>query len=471
MFVFLFTFRLPVAAREGIPDSGKQDMISGFEKEIDGEIITYYSASPHFAKDALLTRCTDGKKTIRWRTADVPVLPGRDYYYFYMLAGHSSGTSGADRKFTLQVNGVNCLTFTTTAKRKPPLTWSFTGKDSVSVVFSASKTDVHNDLFGSMVLRVPKKLVEPGKPLTLAITGNAENSNDWFMIFRYRYSEKLQFTSTPFLVQTEDGIKQILQLYVDHVFGQEKSMTLSVGNKTITIPLSPGFNEVNVPIDTVAVAKNLAVSATMGKKYSSRVNVIQHPVSRREVDIIHHSHNDIGYSHVQAEVMKIQYNNILDALDMVEHTADYPSGSRFVWNEETLWPVEYFLRHAGERDKARFIKAVMEGRIALSAYYAGVMTGLCSPEELRWISEYADTLKKRYGFPVTTAMLSDIPGMSWSCTDALAGSGIRYLSVGPNYIPEFPDKGERIGSIYRYLGDKPFYWKSTTGTDLSLIHI
>jgi alpha-mannosidase len=106
---------------------------------------------------------------------------------------------------------------------------------------------------------------------------------------------------------------------------------------------------------------------------------------------------------------------------------------------------------------------VKSGSIALSANYANILTGLCTPEEMHWIVEYADSLRKWYDLPITMAMQTDIPGMSWSMVDAYAAHGIRHLSQGPNYIPDMPDGGDRIGSTLREQGDKPYWWKSTTG--------
>lgn len=464
-FLFFFTlFNSTLIAQKNIPVFGNQKPIGGYKNDVTGEVIPYYSSSPYFAKDALLTRCTDGAKTISWKTDCLPEKLNDKYYYFYWLSGHSSGTNKADRKFNLQIDGKTYLTFVTPSKKKPPFIWSFYGKDSVAVVFSALKNDVHMDVFGDMYLRVPKKILTPGKPIIISITGNKENSNDWFMVFRYPYSEKFIVTPTPFLINTDMGIKQLLFINIDHIFPEEKILSVTINNRLSEIPIKEGLNNIEIAVDTVTKPNNLKITLKIGKKENKEINIVQNPVSRREVDIIHHSHNDIGYSHVQDEVTKIQYNNIIDALDMIEKTKDYPSGSRFIWNEETLWPVDYFLKHASEMDKARFVNAVKNKQIALSAFYAGVMTGLCSPAELDWITEYARTLKKKYNFQITTAMLSDIPGISWSITDVLWSDSIKYFSNGPNYIPNLPDKGDRIGSIYQFMGDRPFYWKNTTGT-------
>ncbi|MEI8203486.1 MAG: glycoside hydrolase, partial [Bacteroidota bacterium] len=454
--LIIFMCEKNVSAQHNIPVFGNQNLLNGYTKDITGEVWPYYSSSPIFAKEALLTRCTDGKKTISWETENAPAKLDKDYYYFYWLSGHSSGTSVAVSTFSLSINGTNYLSFKIPLNEKPPLVWNVSGKDSVAVVFSATKTDVCKDLFGGMYLRVPRKLLTPGKPLYLSITGNAEKRNDWFMVFKYNYSEKVLVRPTPFLVYTDKGIKQQIQLSVDHIFPEIKHLTVIINNNTMDFPVTEGSNDVLLPLDTVVKPTQLHIIVKNGSTVIKEFDVLQSPVQHKEVDIIAHSHNDIGYSHVQEEVMKVQQKNIMDALDMIDRTKNFPDGSRFVWNEETLWPVEYFLNHANEYNKERFIRAVKNNSIALSAFYVGVMTGLCSAEEIRWICEYAVYLKSKYGFNINTAMLSDIPGISWSTVDALNNSGVSYLSNGPN-------DGERLGTLYQYLGDKPCYWKSTDG--------
>ncbi len=468
-FCILIFISVHAFSQQSMPWFGNHNLLSGYETNVEGEILPYYSSSPQFATDALLTRCTDGKKIITWKTAPAPKQLNDKYYYFYWLSGHSSGTSTTDSKFDLKINGVVYLTFITPINKIAPFYWSFSGKDSVAVVFEATKTDIHKDVFGNMYLCVPKSLLRPGEPLELSICGHNENSNNWFMVFRYSYSEKLRIIPTPLLVKTVNGIKQLLAVSADHIYPQEKTIQITINNKSTNFPVNIGYNYFEIPIDTVIIPTRLSIVTKIGKEFVHKYELMQMPVHRREVDIIHHSHNDIGYSHVQEDVIKIQYKNLIDALDMIDSTNNYPEGSRFIWNEETLWPVEYFIKNAGSNNIKRLIDAIQNKSIVLSGFYVGVMTGLCSAEELNWITEYAVYLRKTYNIPLISAMLSDIPGLSWSITDALYKNGFRYLSNGPNYNENHPDNGDRIGSTLRDLGDKPFYWKTTTGKGKILV--
>ncbi|MBK9287174.1 MAG: hypothetical protein IPN38_05675 [Flavobacteriales bacterium] len=456
-------------AQVDLPVFGKQDVINGYAKDIEGEVLSYFSVYPEHATTALLTRCTDGAKAIAWETAAVPFSERESvqYYYFSWIAAHNSTTSGGDRYFDLYVNDRLALTFTTHHNTKPG-SWSAAGIDSTKLVFEFIKADRHGDAHGFAHLRVPRKYITPGQPVKLMIVGHAQNSPDWFMTFRYTFEEKVEVEVLPF--RRKDG-KQPVLFTVMH-FGPPETLAVSIGKY-----LQVDFLNVR---NGLQVFESWAYSADSTTKYASvRADMRGHnvldtviridPIIHRDIHLVHHSHTDIGYSHLQAEVEQIQNNNIWKALVLIDRTKDYPEDSRFVWNVESLWAVENFLGIASEADKQRFIAAVKAGSIALSANYANLMTGLCTPEEMHWIVEYADSLRKWYDLPITMAMQTDVPGMSWSMVDAYAAHGIRHLSQGPNYIPDMPDGGDRIGSTLREQGDKPYWWKGTTGRDSILV--
>lgn len=464
---------LPFSAKAQVdlPVFGKQEVINGYAKDAEGEVLSYFSVYPEHATTALLTRCTDGAKAIVWETAEVPFseLESTQYFYFSWIAAHNSTTSGGDRSFDLYINDAKALTFTT-HHNTMPVSWNAAGADSTKLVFEFSKADRHGDAHGFAHLRVPRKYITPGKTLRLKVVGHAQDSPDWFMTFRYTFEEKVEVEALPFTPAYTDFKMQPLLFTAMHFGGPTQlEVRLEGAKKPIVVPITNGLNvfeewigaspaEQNVPIEVRHEARTLLDTVLRVK-----------PVIDRDVYLVHHSHTDIGYSHLQAEVEKIQNNNIWKALELIDRTKDYPEGSRFVWNVESLWAVENFLGIASEADKQRFIAAVKAGSIALSANYANLMTGLCTPEEMHWIVEYADSLRAWYGLPITMAMQTDVPGMSWSMVDAYAAHGIRYLSQGPNYIPDLPDGGDRIGSTLREQGDKPYWWKSTTGRDSILV--
>ncbi len=186
-----------------------------------------------------------------------------------------------------------------------------------------------------------------------------------------------------------------------------------------------GFNVYEVAISSVKEKTSLPVNASIGKILSVDTSIVLTPVIYREIDLVHHSHTDIGYSHIQEDVIQIHVENIKRALRLIERTKNYSQDSRFKWNIESAWAVENFLQQANDEERQQFFAAVRARQMVISATYANILTGLCTPEEMDWITEYARRLRDNYKLPVNTAMMSDVPGMSWSMVPALAtGCGI-----------------------------------------------
>lgn len=101
-----------------------------------------------------------------------------------------------------------------------------------------------------------------------------------------------------------------------------------------------------------------------------------------KIHLVHHTHLDIGYTHTQDEVLKLQLKNLEKAMELIESTKGYSSESRFKWNPEILWAVEYWLDKADENQKNYFSQLVKSGSMGLDGLYANFLTGLCRPEEL-----------------------------------------------------------------------------------------
>lgn len=458
----------PAGAQVEAPFFGRQRLINGYERSLQGETLPYFSVYPNYAKEALLTRCTDGKKVIEWETDAIPADLKGPFAYFTWIAAHSSGTSGGERHFDLFINDRYALTFTTYARQYPPY-WTFAGPDSTRLVFEFRTRDGADDSHGMAYLRVPLASYPRGKPLKIRVVGQAQNSNDWYMTFQYAFREKVDITPLPFLLRGGADEQQPVRFTVLH-FGAPEELTLVLdGRREEQFPVENGFNVFELAVNAVKEPTPLNVKARIGNLLTVDETVYLKPVMFREIDLVHHSHTDIGYSHIQEEVIKIHVDNISKALDLIDKTRGYPEGSRFVWNIESAWAVEHFLQQAGGEDRRRFFAAVKSGQIVVAATYANVLTGLCTPEELTWLTEYARRLRDEEGIPVNTAMMTDIPGMSWSMVPALAQYGIRYFSNGPNYMPGLPDRGDRIGHTLRAQGDRPFWWKSPSGRDSTLL--
>ena len=184
-----------------------------------------------------------------------------------------------------------------------------------------------------------------------------------------------------------------------------------------------------------------------------------------------HSHLDIGYTHRQDDVMKLQWRNLERALDLAERTKEYPEGSRYCWNTEATWAVAAYLKKYAATEKAERLKqAIRDGIINVDMSLGSILTGISRQEELMHIFDDAHWISDEVGVELNTAMMSDVPGQAWGLVTAMAKNGVKYYSPGPNYVPFYGRIGnDRAAALHVRWGDRPFYWQSQSGTDKVLV--
>lgn len=196
------------------------------------------------------------------------------------------------------------------------------------------------------------------------------------------------------------------------------------------------------------------------------------PAARKwEVHFFSHSHQDIGYTHRQSDVMKLQWRNLERAIALAERTRDYPEGSRYCWNSEATWSVMGYLEeYAGTEKAERLIKAIRDTTISVDALEGSIITGISRQEELMHICDDAHIIAKLTGVDCTTAMMSDVPGQVWGLVPAMAKNGVRYYSPAPNFVPFYGRIGnDRAAALHIKWGDRPFWWQSQSGEDKVLV--
>jgi len=266
------------------------------------------------------------------------------------------------------------------------------------------------------------------------------------------------------LIRDKDGVRQSIRLEISHIAPAARA-EVKVSGKTLREDLVLGYNRFQVPADAVTATVDIPIEVKIGDRPAQRLSVRLSPVVRRELWLLPHSHNDIGYSDHQAVVEKNHWAFFEQAIAIAEKTAAYPEGARFKWNSEVLWAVDSYFRGASPEKKAAFIRAVKSGRIGLQGLYANVLTGIAPAEELDHFFDFARQVSRAEGLTIDAVMLTDIPSYSWSLVPVMAQNGIKYFSSGPNYMPQLPDGGDRIGQAMKAWADKPFYWISPSGKE------
>jgi len=435
--------------------------LKGFVRSISGETIDYNCFNP-LATTALLTRCTSGDMKIEWETEPIPTDFKGEYVTFVWIASYSTTTSAGDRNFDLSINKKKFFTFKT-RKGMTPKEWSLKGVDGSELTFGLVKEDAAKDANGYMYLKVSAAQFKKGKPLVITVVGEKANSSDWYMTFMYDMRKKsVEVLPMPFLRQIDSTLHQVVCVAIGYLPDSGKAtISLDSGTK-LESRLKRGSNIFEFPVPAVETAREMVVHVAVDNSPSESIKTHLKPVAKRTIHLLPQSHNDIGYTDIQTDVLKKQVKNIHDALELIKKTSSYPPEARFKWNVEVLWAVETFFETATEDQRKEFIEAVRAGSMGLQGLYANVLTGIMRPEEFFRLTEYARTFKERYGIGVRSAMISDVPGMSWNMVPALAQTGIKYFSSGPNGLYT---GGDRTGHTNRTWADRPFYWVSPSGNE------
>jgi len=247
--------------------------------------------------------------------------------------------------------------------------------------------------------------------------------------------------------------------------GEPREATLSItGGSTRTVRLEKGLNTVDLLVPQVRLNTKVKLTVQSDGKVLAQRDTEIRPVRPLTVYILPHSHTDIGYTEIQTHIEKKQVQNLVDGIAAAKRTANYPEGSRFVWNVEVLWAADLYLRRLNETQRAEFLEAVKRGQVALCGMYLNELTGLCRPEELIRLFRYSTRLAEQTGCPIDSVMISDVPGYTWGTVTAMAQAGIKYFNTAPNYF-------DRIGTILREWENKPFWWVGPDGHSMVLVWI
>ena len=437
--------------------------LQGYARTISAtQVIAYPWAYPGQVS-TLLVRAVDGKWRVEWEGQPAPAGPPDERVVYLWHGGLASGY-GAHR-FTLTVNGAPCATFTS-GRDATDRTWRREGENGCTLAFQTIRVGTFNELFGLMMLTVPRRVVGTAAP-RFAVVGEAASSQDYYLGPETPVEAFVRVG--PEQARFKDG-RRAVRLEVSHL-ASAAAVVVRTGSTTLhTGTLNPGYNLATLAVD--GKAASLPITVEVAGRVASATTVTLPPVRAWEIHLLPHSHVDIGYSDPQPEVERKQWKNLRDAVALAAATASNPPDSRFRWNVEGLWSVESYLKQASPDERRQFIEAVRQGSIGLQSNYTNILTGLATPEELgRW-TDAAHRLSAEYGLPAgKSAMHTDIPGLSWTVVSALARGGVRYFSSGPNYMPSLPDRGDRIGGTLHELGDRPFWWLSPSGQDRLLMWV
>ncbi|MDR0871682.1 MAG: glycosyl hydrolase-related protein [Planctomycetaceae bacterium] len=237
-------------------------------------------------------------------------------------------------------------------------------------------------------------------------------------------------------------------------------------NMRFSQTLSPSGIIDGIPTNDELLKKSIDYTATLtvdGKLIAKPVKFTLPPERKWVVYLVHQTHLDIGYTHLQTEILKKQVQSIRDALKYIDETKDYPEEAKFRFHPEGMWAVDQFLKEATPEEKTAFVKAAKNRDLHIDGLYAQAMTGMYNEEELIELFSSSVRFCKENGIVLDSIMQTDVPGYTWGLVTAMAQNGIKYMTAGPN-------NGHRVGRLFT-LGEKPFWWEAPNGKDKVLCWI
>lgn len=460
--VIAFIFLAAGAGMHAQGDPGNPyNYLAAYESYVHGEQFSYHSARPDVSA-AMLVRSMQEELYIEWTTEKVPPeFAGGPATFVFLAAINVRETD--QHSWDILVDGRKRLTISTPGNRElKDIIWK--GDEGYSMRFSPLMEDRYGDLHGYCFLTLPEDGYSKGRALNIKAVGESSNDRAFFIVYRYKTEPGIRVVPEQAIRKDGNKAYQLVSVYYDY-FGDPVKVRIRAGEKDTKTELRFGHNHIQVAMPVVKEKKPFRVVIHKGREILAENNFILEPVVYREIHLLHHSHVDIGYTHVQDEVKRIQWEHLENAIKIAERTKDYPDGARFRWNTEVMWALETYLEEKSPGEADKMTEAIRKGWIEPGAMFAHELSELCNTEELIQLTAAARRLSDRTGEEISAAMITDVPGWSWGLVPVLAGSGVKYLSLGTNH-------GHRIGTIREDWGDRPFWWVSASGEEklLTWIH-
>ncbi len=154
------------------------------------------------------------------------------------------------------------------------------------------------------------------------------------------------------------------------------------------------------------------------------------PEHVRQLDLIHFSHTDYGFTDHPAVCRDLQRRYLDLALDTATATSHLPDDARFRWTAETTVAVQDWWQAATPARRKQFLRKVRDGQIEVTALPFN-NTPFLSQDQWRVMTSWLpDDLWKQ--LQPQTAVQNDVNGFPRAGAKALLDRGVRYLFAGIN---------------------------------------
>jgi len=171
-----------------------------------------------------------------------------------------------------------------------------------------------------------------------------------------------------------------------------------------------------------------------------------------KIYLLHQTHTDIGYTNRQEKIVKYHVDYLKQAIVISERivSGEKPEWEGFVWNNETFWILDMFLKYTDKTWEKRLLDAVNRGHIELTGNYIN-LTELVDYDVLQKYLNKAKDYSEKNQVKINSAISMDINGWGYGYSQAMYDAGIRrfYTCVHNHH-----------GFVPFFKKHNPFYWET-----------
>ncbi|MBU4399885.1 MAG: hypothetical protein KKE86_11190, partial [Planctomycetes bacterium] len=256
---------------------------------------------------------------------------------------------------------------------------------------------------------------------------------------------------TIFFRRSGNRLREITQVVLHHRSPLGRvGVNLKVGGTTVAREEEDdGYDfgerviEVDAPAVSTPVPYELKVAA--GGKISTFRGEFR-PEKRWRIFAGLKIHSDNGFTDLQPNVQELDGRNTDQVMELISRFPFYK------FNFEVAWSIDNYLKSRSASKTRQLASLALRDQVDIGAIYLNLLTGLCTGEELYRSLYFSKSLQKKYGVPVKTASITDVPSLTWFLPSVLADAGIKGFANGSN---------NTRGPILQNSSlneDSPFYW-------------
>lgn len=239
------------------------------------------------------------------------------------------------------------------------------------------------------------------------------------------------------MVQDRGGLMQLVKVVIENGRQQPMAGTVLVerpdGRKWESpLELLPGRQESMVMVPDLREKAPMVLELRIGNAEPLRLNFNWAPARQWTVYLTQLSHFDIGYTAPQDVVMGLHDQYLDKVIEFYHRTRDWPADAQYRWTADGNLAIQHYLASHPERE-ADLKEMMQNGHLEVNAKLAHLCPSTAGWEMLAREVYYSKRdLELRFGVDVPTAILTDVPGLTWGDATVLAGAGVKYFLHHPN---------------------------------------